>query len=131
MLYGTQHPTDLFDDLLRESWENQVKAQPGVNHAMLVCRRQSPRGRRRQAWCSCELLCLPARVAAGPVLDTRPGEVVITRGAFLHVVVVFLLHVLLNVTSVKVARRLTFIILKLVHFHKTSLAYFPPTFYKN
>ena len=36
VLYDTQHPTDLFDDLLRESWENQVKTQPGVDHVMLV-----------------------------------------------------------------------------------------------
>ena len=43
-----------------------------------------------------------ARVAAAPVLATRPGVDVITGGAFLHIVVCFWLHVLLRVTSVKV-----------------------------
>ena len=36
VLYSTQYPTELFHDLLRESWEYQVKAQPGVDHVMPV-----------------------------------------------------------------------------------------------
>ena len=31
-----QHAADLLDDFLWESWENQVKAQPGVDHVMPV-----------------------------------------------------------------------------------------------
>ena len=36
VLYSTQHPTYLPDDLLRESWEDQVKTQPGIDHVMPV-----------------------------------------------------------------------------------------------
>ena len=31
-----QHPTYLPDDLLRESWEDQVKTQPGIDYVMPV-----------------------------------------------------------------------------------------------
>ena len=36
VLHSTQHATDLPNDFLRESWEDQVKAQPGVDHVMPV-----------------------------------------------------------------------------------------------
>ena len=110
VLHVTQHPMDLLEDLLRKSWENQVKKQPGVDHVMpvedglhqcepgegilgpewwqfhlgrryvLVCRRQIPRGRRREAWWPRGPLRVPSRVVAGPVLTTRPSEVIIPRG---------------------------------------------------
>ena len=31
---STQHPTDLLNNFLWESWEDQVKTQPGVDHFM-------------------------------------------------------------------------------------------------
>ena len=36
VLYSTQHPMYLPDDLLRESWEDQVKTQPGIDYVMPV-----------------------------------------------------------------------------------------------